>query len=92
MPDPLSNTLSYAEAMSSEGRGGDVVPFPRRYVGGEVWESWVDEQALARHFSVSTRTVRRWRAAGMPSMLVGSQRRYRISVAERWHLDQGSQP
>jgi hypothetical protein len=66
--------------MGSDGRGGDVVPFPRRYVGGEVWESWVDERALARHFSVSTRTVRRWRAAGMPSMLVGSQRHYRATT------------
>lgn len=75
--------------MGSDGRAGDVVPFPRRYVDGELWESWVDEHALARHFSVSTRTVRRWRAAGRPSLLVGSQRRYRISLAEEWHLEQG---
>lgn len=88
-PCPLPVCRAYGAAVGSDDRAGEVVRFPRRYVGGELWESWVDEQALARHFSVSTRTVRRWRAAGMPSLLVGSQRRYRISLAERWHLEQG---
>lgn len=64
-----------------------IVRFPQRYVDGEAWEPWVDEHAIARHFSVSTRTVRRWRVAGMPSLLVGAQRRYRIAEAERWHRE-----
>jgi hypothetical protein len=75
--------------MGSDERTGQVLRFPRRYVDGELWESWVDEHALARHFSVSTRTVRRWRSTGMPSLLVGGVRRYRISEAERWHHEQG---
>lgn len=63
-----------------------VIAFPeRRAEGGGAWEPWVSEDAIARHFGVSTRTVRRWRADGLASMLVGAQRRYRIGEAERWH-------
>jgi len=53
-----------------------------------VKRATVDVHAVARHFSVSTRTVRRWHAAGMPSLLVGAQRRYRIGEVERWHREQ----
>lgn len=74
--------------MASGYTTGEVVRFPKRYVDGEPWEPWIDERAIARHFSVSPRTVRRWRVAGMPSLLVGAQRRYRIGAAERWHRDQ----
>jgi phage terminase Nu1 subunit (DNA packaging protein) len=63
-----------------------VVAFPtRRAEDGELWEPWVAEAALARHFGVSGRTVRRWREEGMPSHLIGGSRRYRISQAEAWH-------
>jgi len=78
--------------MESGHRTGKVVRFPRRYVDGEPWEPWVDAHAVARHFSVSTRTVRRWRVAGMPSLLVGAQRRYRIGEAERWHREHEGTP
>jgi hypothetical protein len=72
--------------------GAQVIAFPERRQDDRVWEPWVDEQAVARHFSTSTRTVRRWRAEGMPSKLLGrSQRRYRLSACERWH-DQRSAP
>lgn len=67
-----------------------VIPFPQRQVDGETWEPWIDEHALARHYGVSTRTVRRWRADGLPSRLIGSCRRYRISDAEAWHTQQGA--
>ena len=62
-----------------------VVAFPVRQLNGERWEPWVSETAIASHFAVSTRTVRRWREAGLPSRLIGGARRYRIGEAERWH-------
>src|SRR4051812_43528057 len=52
---------------------------------GAAREAWVNERAVATYFSVSTRTVRRWRRAGMPSRLFNGARRYRISEVERWH-------
>jgi hypothetical protein len=65
---------------------GLVVAFPgRRAESGELWEPWVGESVIARHFGVSARTVRRWRGEGMPSRLIGGSRRYRISFAEAWH-------
>lgn len=65
---------------------GVVVAFPDRHSeDGERWEAWVGESAIARHFGVSSRTVRRWRGEGMPSRLLGGSRRYRISQAEVWH-------
>lgn len=88
-PCPLPARRAYGRAVGSDDKPGEVVRFPRRHVDGELWEPWVDEQALARHFSVSTRTVRRWRAMGMPSRLIGGVRRYRIGEAERWHHEQG---
>lgn len=65
-----------------------TLSFSRRDVHSEQCERWVDERAVSRHFGVSTRTVRRWRAMGMPSLLVGSARRYRLREVERWHRDQ----
>ena len=69
----------------TEGQGGVVVALPRRADGSTVWEPWLDERAIARHFGVSTRTVRRWRVAGMPSRSIGGVRRYRLSACESWH-------
>jgi len=64
---------------------GVVVSMPSRPDGSGVWEPWLDERALARHYGVSTRTVRRWRAGGMPSRSFGGVRRYRLSECEHWH-------
>jgi hypothetical protein len=63
--------------------------FPVRRRGERQWEPWVPEATIARHFSVSTRTVRRWRAEGMPSRMLGSSRRFRISEIESWHASRG---
>jgi hypothetical protein len=63
----------------------NVVRFPERRIDGQLWEAWVKEDQIARHFAVSTRTVRRWRKDGLPSQLVGGSRRYRIGEAEAWH-------
>ena len=65
--------------------GAQVIVFPARKRGGERWEPWVTESVVARHYNVSTRTVRRWREAGMPSRILGSSRRFRLSEIEAWH-------
>ena len=67
---------------------GRVVRFPERSAEGATWEPWVDERAVAKHFGVVDRTVRRWRAAGMPSKLFLGVRRYRLSQCEAWHEQQ----
>jgi|tagenome__1003787_1003787.scaffolds.fasta_scaffold13258677_1 hypothetical protein len=67
------------------GLGGVVLAMPARPENREPWEPWLDGRALARHYGVSTRTVRRWRAVGMPSRSFGGVRRYRLSDCERWH-------
>jgi phage terminase Nu1 subunit (DNA packaging protein) len=68
-------------------KGAEVIGFPVRWRGGELWEPWVSETVIARHYSVSARTVRRWRAQGMPSRKLGSSRRFRLSDVERWHAE-----
>jgi hypothetical protein len=67
------------------GHGAQVIAFPARKRGGGRWEPWVPESIVARHYDVSTRTVRRWREAGMPSRMMGSSRRFRLSEIEAWH-------
>jgi transposase len=62
-----------------------IIPFPAQRREGVTWEPWVDETKVAKHFGVSTRTVRRWLEAGCPTRLVGRQRRYRLSELEAWH-------
>jgi hypothetical protein len=67
----------------NESDGSELAP--RRSASGEIWEAWSDEEATARHFAVSPRTIRRWRAAGMPSRSFQGARRYRLSECEAWH-------
>jgi hypothetical protein len=62
-----------------------ILRFPEHRVDGALWEPWLDEREVARHFGVADRTVRRWRAAGMPSKLFRGVRRYRLSQCEAWH-------
>lgn len=65
---------------------GQIVPFPDRFNNeGARWEPFVSEQSVARHFAVTTRTIRRWRELGMPSMPIGGTRRYRLSECQQWH-------
>ena len=70
--------------------GGRVVAFPDRWRGPERWEPFVAETVVARHFGVTTRTVRRWRLAGMPSYAIGGCRRFRLSECEAWYLEEAS--
>ena len=58
-------------------------PVTRRAVG--PFEPWLGEDTVARHLGVSARTIRRWRASGMPSRLFEGARRYRLSDCESWH-------
>ncbi len=76
---------------ASEAAGqGRVIAFPPRFdAGGGVWEPWVDERVIARHFGTSARTIRRWRELGMPSRRFGGARRYRVSECEAWHAREG---
>lgn len=63
----------------------DLIRFPGWPERGPAdREPWVTETALARYFAVATRTVRRWRAKGMPSATIGGTRRYRVSACEAW--------
>ena len=74
-----------------ESRSARVIAFPtRRDDAGRPWEAWVDERVIARHFGASERTIRRWRALGMPSSLFAGLRRYRISECEAWHAGERS--
>jgi hypothetical protein len=68
--------------------GGVVVSMQARAAG--LWEPWLDERGLANHYRVSTRTIRRWRASGMPSRVFGGVRRYRLSACEHWHEQRGA--
>ena len=70
--------------------GAIVISMPVRGQGSTAWEPWLDEHAVARHYGVSTRTIRRWRACGMPSRTFGGVRRYRLSDCEHWHEQRSS--
>jgi hypothetical protein len=64
-----------------------VLAFPARRDGAVTWEPWLSERAIARHYAVSARTIRRWRQLGMPSGVFGGVRRYRLSECEGWHQE-----
>jgi hypothetical protein len=85
--DPeLEELIVMAESPElSKHRRAVVLSMPPRSAGAGSWEPWLSEQAVAGQFGVSTRTVRRWRVAGMPSRVFGRVRRYRMSDCERWH-------
>src|SRR6478735_5867474 len=66
-PQSKERTMTSTESeQRAEDQGGVVVPLRRPTAGDEQWEPWVGERAVAMHYDVSTRTVRRWRAGGMP--------------------------
>lgn len=64
-------------------RSHNVVALRPRY--GE--EPWVTPQRLADYFGVSTRTVQRWKAEGLPCLERRGVVRFRCSVAESWLRD-----
>jgi hypothetical protein len=77
MPNDAHDQVREAEAL--------VVAFPVHSRRSARWEPWLGESVIARHYGVSTRTIRRWRGSGMPSRAFGGSRRYRLSECESWH-------
>ena len=57
-----------------------VVPFPRQ-VG---FEPWLSKKQVAAHLGFSTRWVELRIRDGLPSKLIGGQRRFRLSEVEAW--------
>lgn len=57
---------------------GVLVDLPGRERG------WVSSVVVAREFSVSLRTVERWRAAGCPVLKAGGLVRFRLGEVEEW--------
>jgi excisionase family DNA binding protein len=57
-----------------------VIPFPRR----RDWEPWLSKRQLAVRLGYSTRWVELRVRDGMPSRMVGAQRRFRMSEVESW--------
>jgi hypothetical protein len=47
-------------------------------------EPYLTKRELARHYRYSIRWVESRTAAGMPSRMIGGQRRYRLSETEPW--------
>jgi len=59
---------------------GVVIPFPAR----TAWEPELSKRQLAEVLGYSTRWVELRVREGMPSRMVGSQRRFRLSDVESW--------
>jgi hypothetical protein len=57
---------------------GTIIPFPNR----TGFEPWVTKRELARHLRCSTRWIELRQREGLPSILLGGRRRYRISVIQ----------
>ena len=58
----------------------NVVPFPAR----PGCEPWLTTAQLAQTLAMSERWIAYRTAEGMPSMLFGRSRRFRISEVEKW--------
>lgn len=55
----------------------------RRQVARNV-EPWLAKPQMAAHLGMSVRWLEQQTAAGMPSVLIGGRRRYRVSEVEAW--------
>jgi hypothetical protein len=52
-------------------------------------EPWASKRDVADHYGYSVRWVEYQLTRGMPSVLIGGQRRFRLSETERWLLSGG---
>lgn len=59
---------------------GDLIAFPSR----RAHDPWVTKRQLAAYLGYSTRWIELRARDGLPSRMMGSRRRYRISEVERW--------
>lgn len=57
-----------------------IIPFPLR----TDWEPELSKRQLAERFGYTTRWVELRMREGMPSRMVGAQRRFRLSECEQW--------
>jgi hypothetical protein len=57
---------------------------PEPVPAGPAPERWVTKSELAAHFGYSRRWVELRQREGLPSQLIGGQRRYRLSHVERF--------
>jgi hypothetical protein len=76
-PAPFENPRPFGEY---KGCMATIIPFPNR----TGFEPWVTKRELARHLRYSTRWVELRHREGLPSVLMGGRRRYRISEVESW--------
>jgi hypothetical protein len=88
--DPPSEMRGRGDERGQHVALGTLLHLPAR-VTAVAWEPWWDEGMIARHYGVSTRTIRRWRRIGMPSRVFGGVRRYRLSDCEGWHEQRRSE-
>ena len=44
----------------------------------------MNKRSIAAHLSVSQRSLELWHRQGLPSILVGNRRRYKVSEVETW--------
>lgn len=65
---------------------GELVRLPLRPGA----EPWVSKKQLAGHFGYSIRWVELRVREGMPSQMIGGQRRFRISECESWVMERGA--
>ena len=65
---------------------GRLIRLPLRPGG----EPWVSKRQLAGHFAYSTRWVELRVREGMPSQMIGGQRKFRISECETWLIERGA--
>ena len=68
--------------MSDRGQRGGAVVFPFRRRPG--FEPWLTKRQLAAYLSYSTRWVEIRMREGLPSKLIGGQRRFHLSEVEAW--------
>lgn len=60
---------------------GTVVPFPRRQ---SAFEPLLTKKQLALHLGFSPRWIELRMRDGLPSLMVGGRRRYRVSEVTAW--------
>jgi len=64
-----------------------VIQFPPR---GD-FDPWLNKAQVAAHLCLSVRTVERFVAEqGLPSRMVGGQRRFKLSEVEEWARRKGA--
>ncbi len=56
----------------------EVIPFPTSF------EPYVSKRQLANYLSCSESTVKNRMRDGLPSYMIGGQRRFRLSEVESW--------